>query len=71
VSDWLGGACRLLTVGFFAGPLGSLGRPLALLVLGPRALSVIVLTVFPETTGVEVETLNPEDAEPFGRKAAN
>jgi MFS family permease len=62
VSDRLGGASGLLTVGFLAGPLGSLGRPLALLALGPLALSVIVLTLFPETAGVELETLNPEDA---------
>jgi hypothetical protein len=26
------------------------------------ALSAIVLTLFPETAGVELETLNPEDA---------
>ena len=62
VSDRLGGASGLLTVGFLAGPLGGLGRPLALLALGPLALSVIVLTLFPETAGVELETLNPEDA---------
>ena len=46
----------------FGGPLGALGRPLALLALGPLALSIIVLTLFPETAGVELETLNPEDA---------
>jgi len=63
MSDRLGGASGLLTVGFLAGPLGALGRPLALLALGPLLLSVIVLTVFPETAGVELETLNPEDAE--------
>jgi MFS family permease len=64
VSDRLGGASGLLTVGFLAGPLGALGRPLALLALGPLVLSVIVLTLFPETAGVELETLNPEDANP-------
>ncbi len=62
VSDRLGGASGLLTVGFLAGPLGTLGRPLALLALGPLLLSVIVLTLFPETAGVELEVLNPEDA---------
>src|SRR5437763_10653593 len=62
MSDRLGGASGLLTVGFLPGPLGALGRPLALLALGPPLLRVIVLTVFSETAGEELETLNPEDA---------
>jgi hypothetical protein len=34
-------------------------------------LSVIVLTVFPETAGVELATLNPEDAEVLGGNAVS
>ena len=37
---------------------------MAILAIGPILLAVLVILLYPETAGLELETLNPEDAPP-------
>jgi MFS family permease len=58
----MGSGTGLLIAGFWSDAVGRLGPPMAALALGPIAVSILVLTAYPETAHVELETLNPEDA---------
>ncbi len=57
----LGSATGLLVAGFLSDRWGDLGLPLLLLASGPLIVVALVLTVYPETAGKELEELNPED----------
>jgi predicted MFS family arabinose efflux permease len=58
-----GSAVGLLVAGFLSDRWGGeLGPALALLAMGPLAVAALVITVYPETAGLELEDLNPEDA---------
>lgn len=58
----MGSAAGLLTAGWLSDQLGGrLGPALALLAAGPLIVAALVLVKFPETAGLELEDLNPED----------
>lgn len=58
----MGSAAGLLTAGWLSDQLGGrLGPALALLAAGPLIVAALVLLKFPETAGLELEDLNPED----------
>ena len=59
-----GSATGLLLVGALADAFGSYGHALAVAGVGPLLCAVLVLTRFPETARVELETLNPGDVRP-------
>ena len=59
-----GSSTGLLLAGWMADRLGGLGPAMAVLAIGPLVLAVLVLTLFPETAGRELEDLNPEDRPP-------
>jgi MFS family permease len=65
VTGVIGAAVGLVAAGMLSDGLGSLGRALAVLAVGPVLLAVLVLTRYPETAGRELEELNPEDAGPM------
>ena len=57
-----GSALGVLTAGWLSDALdGRLGPALALLAAGPLIVAALVLWKFPETAGMELEDLNPED----------
>jgi MFS family permease len=56
-----GSSIGLLLAGWMADELGGLGQAMAVLAIGPAVLAVLVLTLFPETAGRELEDLNPTD----------
>jgi MFS family permease len=57
-----GSAVGLLVAGLLSDHLGGeLGPALALLALGPLTVAGLVLLKYPETAGLELEDLNPED----------
>lgn len=59
----VGSSVGLLAVGALSDRWGGhLGPPIALTAIGPLIVAVLVLTRFPETAGIELEDLNPEDA---------
>jgi MFS family permease len=62
VTGVIGAAVGLLVAGILSDGLGSLGRALGVLAIGPALLAVLVLTRYPETAGLELEEINPEDA---------
>jgi hypothetical protein len=49
-------------MGVLADRYGSFGPPVAIIAIAPLLVVVIVVLWFPETSGVELESLNPEDA---------
>jgi MFS family permease len=57
----LGSAVGLIFVGQFSDQLGEIGPALAILALGPMIVAGMVLTLYPETAGLELEEINPED----------
>ena len=57
----LGSAVGLIFVGQFSDQLGEIGPALAILALGPLIVAGMVLTLYPETAGLELEEINPED----------
>jgi len=57
-----GSATGLMVVGMLADHLDSYGHALAIVAVGPLLAAAMVLTLFPETARVELETLNPDDA---------
>ena len=59
-----GSATGLLLVGALADAFGSYGPALTVAGVGPLLCAVLVLTRFPETARVELETLNPGDVRP-------
>lgn len=59
----IGSAVGLVTAGFISDRLGGeLGPALALLAIGPLSVAVLVRLRYPETAGLELEEINPEDA---------
>lgn len=57
-----GSALGLLTVGWLSDELGGqIGPAVALTAVGPLAVAILVVTKFPESAGLELEELNPED----------
>lgn len=57
-----GSVTGLLTAGWLSDQLGGrLGPALALLAVGPLIVAALVLLKFPETAGLELEDLNPQD----------
>ena len=58
----LGSAIGLVMVGALSDIWGNLATPVALTGLGPLAVAVLILVRFPETAGLDLEELNPEDA---------
>jgi len=57
-----GSAVGLTIAGRLADHYGKLGPGLAILAAGPIIVTVLILTLYPETAHVELEELNPEDA---------
>ncbi len=58
----MGSALGLLVAGVISDRLGGeLGPALVLLAVGPVAVAILVLTRYPETAGLELEEINPED----------
>ena len=53
-------ADRWLAV-LLSGAVGHLGRALFILSVAPAAVAVLILVAYPETAGVELEQLNPEE----------
>ncbi len=64
VSNRVASVAGLLFVGLLSGRIGGIGPPIAMLAAGPLILAVLMLTVFPETAGLELEDINPEDRKP-------
>ena len=60
----LGSAIGLVSVGLLADRWGSYIGPMAITAVGPLAVALLVVVRFPETAGVELEALNPEDEPP-------
>lgn len=59
-----GAVVGLLGAGLLTDALGHLGPALAVLALAPAAVAVLILVAYPETAGIELEALNPEDTSP-------
>jgi MFS family permease len=59
-----GSVVGVLVVGGLAGHWEGLGRPIALLALGPLVVAALVVTVYPETADRTLEDLNPTDTGP-------
>ena len=59
-----GSSLGLLLAGWMADRLGGLGPAMAVLAIGPAILVVLVLVLFPETAGRELEDINPQDRPP-------
>jgi len=57
----LGSATGLLVAGLLSDRWDDFGLPMTLLATGPMVVVVLVLTIYPETAGKELEELNPED----------
>jgi MFS family permease len=64
VSALVGSAIGLISAGVLADHFGRIGPAMAILALGPAAVAVLVLVLYPETAGRELEELNPEDRPP-------
>jgi MFS family permease len=64
VCSLAGSAAGLALAGTLGDHFGQLGPAMAMLAIGPAAVAVLVLTAYPETAGVELEQLNPEDDVP-------
>jgi MFS family permease len=61
----LGGSAAGLTLaGTLGDAFGRLGPAMAILAVGPLLVSLLVLAAYPETAGIELEELNPEDVRP-------
>ncbi len=60
----VGSSSGLLFVGAMSDTFGSLGEAFLLAGLAPLAVAVLVVTRYPETSGVELEELNPADRSP-------
>ncbi|MDG2027140.1 MAG: MFS transporter [Acidimicrobiales bacterium] len=57
----LGSAAGLVFVGQLSDRWGEIGPPLAILAAGPIIVAWLVLRFYPETAGLELEEINPED----------
>lgn len=63
-SALLGGSVGLLAAGWLLDRGASYGETMGLLLVGPAAVAVLVMTTYPETAHRELEELNPEDPRP-------
>ncbi|MDQ4131985.1 MAG: MFS transporter, partial [Actinomycetota bacterium] len=59
-----GSALGLLAAGQLADGFGRIGPAMLVLAVGPVLLALLVLTLYPETAGRELEDINPEDRSP-------
>jgi MFS family permease len=64
VSSLLGSAAGLILCGVMADSFGRIAPAMAVLAGGPLLLAVLVMAAYPETAGLELEDLNPEDRSP-------
>ena len=58
----LGSAIGLIFVGLLSDRMSAVGPALAILTIGPLIVAGLILARFPETAGLELEEINPEDA---------
>lgn len=58
----LGSALGLFFVGEFSDRVSEVGPAIAILAAGPLIVAWLILVRFPETAGLELEEINPEDA---------
>ena len=58
----IGAAIGLFAAGWMSDRYGSIAPGLTVLAAGPLVVTVLVLTLYPETAHLELEELNPEDA---------
>ncbi len=58
----LGSALGLIFVGLLSDRMAATGPALAILTAGPLIVAGLILARFPETAGLELEEINPEDA---------
>jgi MFS family permease len=61
VAAVLGAVSGLVAAGVLQDRWGGLGRPLALLSIGPLLMAGLVVAFYPETVHQELEEINPED----------
>jgi MFS family permease len=59
-----GSAAGLTLAGTWGDAFGRLGPAMTILSVGPALVAVLVLAAYPETAGLELEELNPEDDVP-------
>ena len=64
ITSLAGSAVGLAAAGALADHFGRIGPALALLGIGPLVLALLVVVAYPETAGLELEEINPEDARP-------
>ena len=64
ITSLAGSAVGLAAAGALADHFGRIGPALALLGIGPLVLALLVVVAYPETAGLELEAINPEDAQP-------
>ena len=64
VTALTGSAIGLVAAGVLADQFGRIGPAMAILAVAPVVVGILVLTRFPETAGLELEELNPEDRTP-------
>jgi len=64
VAGLAGSAIGLVLAGVLTDHFDRVGPAMAILAIGPILLAVLVILLYPETAGLELETLNPEDAPP-------
>jgi len=67
VSSLVGSAAGLILCGVVSDRIGRIGPAMAIVSSGPVILAVLVLALYPETAGRELEDLNPEDLNPEDR----
>jgi MFS family permease len=60
----VGSALGLALAGILGDRFGELGPAMAILAIGPIVVAIVVLAAYPETAGMELEELNPEDLQP-------
>jgi len=64
VTSLAGSAVGLIVAGVLSDSFGRIGPAMAILAVGPLLVAVLVLTLYPETAGRELEDINPEDRPP-------
>ncbi len=58
-----GSILGVVAVGYLGSTVyNQVGTPLALMGIGPLLLAILVIVKFPETKGLQLETINPEDS---------
>jgi MFS family permease len=62
VAGLAGSAIGLVLAGVLTDHFHRVGPAMALLAVGPILLAILIIVLYPETAGEELETLNPEDA---------